>query len=244
MRPIRVLLAVVVTLAVVACSGGAAPGASTETLAASSPGATAAPDTSASAPSDAPASESPSQAATTVIPADCAEGFAAYLAAIEPLVATFDPAKDKLADLYAAQDAAREKSMELLDANDSRAPYSCEEVGLAWAYFDSNTPWDAVMVVAGEAAPGAVGYLTGLRTHAATDGATLADYGIDGCDAAVSGIKQAVRKAKVSGVDKLTFQQGVELVGRYKAYMHDVQDGVCPPDDLGNDEFGFMAPAR
>ena len=99
-------------------------------------------------------------------------------------MAKFDPAKDTLGALYKAEDAAGDKAHELLQANNSTAPYSCSEVGLEWAYFDAHTPWDAVLVVASGAAPGTVGYLHALRDHAALDEAVLADYGIDGCDGA------------------------------------------------------------
>ena len=52
------------------------------------------------------------------------------------------------------------------------------------------------------------------------------------------------RSKKVSGIDEMAFQDGVELLGRYKAYMHDVQDEECPRDALGNDEFDFMGPRQ
>jgi hypothetical protein len=83
-----------------------------------------------------------------------------------------------------------------------------------------------------------------MRAQAALDVATLADYGIDGCDAAVSTIKKAVKNQKVSGVDKMPFQDGIDLLGKYNAYMHEVQNEACPRDELGNDEFGFMGPGR
>lgn len=221
------------------CSGSAAPGGG---LVTSGP-------TSGSVPTDAPgsvpaATDGASAATTTVLPADCAKGLGEYLVAIEPLVSKFDPAKDTLGALYKADDAAADKAMELLTANDSRAPYSCSDVGLEWAYFDASSPWDAVLAVAAATAPGTVGYLNGLRATAALDAAKLADYGIDGCDAAVTTIKKAVKGESVSGIDKLDFKDAVELLGRYKAYMNDVQDDVCPPDALGNKEFDFMAPGQ
>lgn len=199
------------------------------------------------APGSGPAAtDEPSAATTTTLPPACAEGLGKYLVAIEPLVSKFDPAKDTLGDLYKADDKAGDKAMELLTANDSRAPYSCSEVGLEWAYFDASTPWDAVLAVATASAPGTVPYLNALRDQAATDEATLADYGIDGCDAAVSSIRKDVkaRSKKASGVDEMSVPDGLDLVGRYNAYMHEVQDEVCPRDQLGNDEFEFMGSAR
>ncbi len=237
----RTLLAAVVLLMTLlaACSGSAAPGAGQATNAP-----TTGPDATGAPGSVPAATDGASAASTTVIPPECAKGLGEYLVAIEPLVSKFDPAKDTLGDLYDADDAAAGKADELLTANDSKAPYSCSEVGLEWAYFDLNTPWDAVLAVAADTAPGTVGYLNGLRATAALDAAKLADYGIDGCDAAVTTIKKAVKGQSVSGVDKLDFKDAVELLGRYKAYMSDVQDEVCPPDALGNKEFDFMAPGQ
>lgn len=242
MRRLLPPLVVPLMVVLVGCSSSAAPGGGQATTAP-----TAGPDATNGPESVAPATDDASAATTTALPADCAKGLGEYLVAIEPLVAKFDPAKDTLGDLYKVDDAAGDKAMELLTANDSRAPYSCSEVGLEWAYFDANTPWDAVLAVANDAAPGTVGYLNGLRANAALDEAKLADYGIDGCDGAVSSIKKDVKalsKKKLSGVDEMDFQAGVELLGRYKAYMHDVQDEKCPRDALGNDEFGFMSPGR
>lgn len=241
MRRLLPPLVAMLMILLAACSGSAAPGGSQATNAP-----TKGSDATGAARSAPAATDEPSGAATTVLPADCAEGLGKYLVAIEPLVAKFDPAKDTLGALYKAEDVAGDKAYELLQANDSTAPYSCSEVGLEWAYFDSRTPWDAVLGVAGDAAPGTVGYLNGLRATAALDGAKLAEYGIDGCDAAVSSIKKDVkaRSKKVSGIDEMAFQDGVELLGRYKAYMHDVQDEECPRDALGNDEFDFMGPRQ
>ena len=182
----------------------------------------------------------------TGLPAACAEGFAKYLVAIEPLVSGFDPATGTLADLSSAEEAARSKGMELLTANDSRAPYSCSEVGLEWASFDSNTPWDAVLAVATDAAPGTVAYLTGLQATSAFDVNTMSVYGIDGCDAAVASIKDRVAAQTsddVSGVDEMPFDDGIALAGLYRAYMREVQNEACPRDALGNDEFDFMRAA-
>ena len=241
MRRFLALAVVLLMASLVGCSGAAAPGGGQ---------ATNAPTTGAAA-TIAPASEAPapgeaSAATTTTLPPACAEGLGKYLVAIEPLVSKFDPAKDTLSDLYKADDRARDKALELLQANDDRAPYSCSEVGLEWAYFDARTPWDAVLAVANASAPGTIAYLNALRDQAATDEAELADYGIDGCDAAVSSIKKDVkaRSKKVSGVDEMSVPDGLDLVGRYNAYMHEVQDEVCPRDQLGNDEFEFMGSAR
>ena len=123
-----------------ACSGSAAPGGSQVTNAP-----TKGADATEAAGSVPAASDEPSGATTTVLPAECAEGLGKYLVAIEPLVAKFDPAKDTLGALYKAEDAAGDKAYELLQANNSTAPYSCSEVGLEWAYFDAHTPWDAVL---------------------------------------------------------------------------------------------------
>ncbi len=44
-------------------------------------------------------------------------------------------------------------------------------------------------------------------------------------------------------VDEMPFDEAVALVGLYRAYMREVRNEVCPRDELGNDEFGFMASA-
>jgi hypothetical protein len=158
-------------------------------------------------------------------------------------VSAFDPATATLRDLETADEAVREKSLELLRANDSRAPYSCSEVGLEWAYFDSRTPWDAVLAVAGAAAPGTVAYLTAVRDLAAIDVAKLTDYGVDGCDAAVADIKERVAAERAGGADhvrEMPIQEGLALLGLYKSYLAEVRAEVCPRDELGNDEFGFF----
>lgn len=166
--------------------------------------------------------------------------------AIEPLVASFDPAKATLDDLTKAGKGARDKAIELLNANGGRATYSCSEVGLEFAYFDSKTPWEAVLAVASDAAPGTVAYLTGLRAMAAMDVAVLSDYGIAGCDDAVKTIKKGVADQKASGkkrVVEMPFDPGLELLGLYKTYMRQVQTEACPRDALGNDEFVFIGAA-
>ena len=219
-----------------ASSAPSAPGGS------SAPGGPSAPSSQASAAS----SGAPAASTTTALPADCAAGLAKYLVAIEPIVSGFDPAKAKLGDLFTTDDAVHEKSMELLRANDSRAPYSCSEVGLEWAYFDSSTPWDAVMAVAGESAPGTAAYLTAVRAISAHDVNTVSVYGIEGCDAVVASLKKRVAaqtSKDVSEVVDMPFDDGLALLGLYKAYMRDVRNEVCPRDELGNDEFGFMGAA-
>lgn len=226
------------------------PGAATGSVTpASSPPASSgeptaeAPSSSASAPASASAQAS---AATIVLPVACAEGLAAYLVAIEPIVSSFDPATGTLGDLSSADQATSEKAFELLDANGGNATYSCSEVGLEWAYFDARTPWDAVLAVAADAAPGTVPYLTGLRATTALDEAQLSDYGIAGCDDAVAAIKEQIAAEIAAGtanVEAMPFEEGVQLLGLYKAYIREVQIEACPRDALGNDEFGFIGTA-
>jgi hypothetical protein len=215
---------------------GAAPGSAAPGL---SGGPTAeAPSSNESAP--------PSASTTVVLPVKCAEGLAAYLVAIEPIVASFDPATGTLGDLSTVDRATNEKSYELLDANGGRAPYSCSEVGLEWAYFDPRTPWDAVLAVAAQSAPGTVAYLNGLRATTALDEAELSDYAITGCDDAVAAIKQRVAAQMSAGTDDveaMPYDDGLELLGLYKAYIRQVQLEACPRDALGNDEFGFIGTA-
>ena len=217
---------------------GGTAGVGTPTIAA--PGSSVEP--TAGAPSS--GASAPSSASTGVtLPAECAAGLAAYLVAIEPIVASFDPASATLGDLDSADQATSEKAFELLDANGGRATYSCSEVGLEWAYFDSNTPWDAVLAVAADAAPGTVPYLTGLRAKTSLDLAELSDYDIEGCGEAVQAIKEQVAdqlSAGMEGAETMPFNAGVELLGLYKAYIRQVQLEACPRDELGNDEFGFF----
>jgi hypothetical protein len=245
MRVFLVILAIMLA----GCSGAAGSAAPTDE------GTSAPTATSSEAPDGSPAPsveasaanpEPPAASAATALPAACAEGFAKYLVAIEPLVSAFDPASGTLADLFSAEEAARSKAMELLTANDSRAPYSCSEVGLEWAYFDSDTPWDAVLAIAADTAPGTVAYLSGLQATSAFDVNTLSVYGIEGCDDAVASIKESVGAEMGDGltrVDEMPFGDAIALVGLYRAYMREVQNEVCPRDELGNDEFGFMATA-
>ena len=241
MRRFLPLLMMVLLIGCSQAPGAAAPGAATPSSAApGSPG-----GSTAEAPSSA-ASAPPSASTTVVLPAKCAAGLAAYLVAIEPIVGSFDPATRTLGDLASAKQATSDKAYELLSANGGRAPYSCSEVGLEWAYFDVNSPWDAILAVAADAAPGTVAYLTGLRATSALDVAKLSDYGIAGCDDAVKTIKKRVAAQTASGtkgVEKMPFAAGVELLGLYKAYIRQVQIGVCPRDALGNAEFGFIGTA-
>ena len=132
--------------------------------------------------------------------------------------------------------ATSDKAFELLSANGGRAPYSCSEVGLEWAYFDANSPWDAILAVAADAAPGTVAYLTGLRAMSALDVAKLSDYGIAGCDDAVKTIKQRVAAQTASGtkgVEKMPFDAGVKLLGLYKAYIRSGPDRGMPARRAG-----------
>jgi hypothetical protein len=238
----RLLLSVlVIVLVLMGCSGS--PGtAATDGPAAVSSAPSASPGSSAAGETVAPPSAAPSAAAGTdaALPAACAEGLAKYLTAIEPIVSSFDPATATLGDLSTADQAVQEKSYELLVANDSTAPYSCSEVGLEWAYFDANTPWDAVLAVAGTAAPGTVGYLTATRDMAMIDVAKVTDYGVEGCDAAVAKIRAGVAAGGADGAEKMALQEGLALLGLYKAYLADVRNEICPRDELGNDEFDFF----
>jgi hypothetical protein len=193
----------------------------------------------------APSGAVPSQAAGNggVLSGACESGFAKYLTQIESIVTAFDPTTATLGDLSAADQAVGDKSIELLMANNATAPYSCPEAGLQWAYFDSNTPWDAVLAVADAQAPGTVAYLTAVRDMAAIDVAKVADYGVDGCEAAVASIKQQIAAAVKGGAAKaeaMTLMDGLALLGLYRAYMADVRNDVCPKDVLGNDEFDFF----
>ena len=243
----RLFSVVVIVLVLVACtvSPGAAP---TEGPAAGSSAPSAPPASSASgetAVPPSPASAAPSAAAgnTSVLPGACEAGFAKYLTEIESIVSAFDPATATLGNLSTAEQAVQEKSYELLSANNSTAPYSCSEVGLEFAYFDSNTPWDAVMAVASNAAPGTVAYLTAVRDMAAIDVAKVTDYGVEGCDAAVASIKKRIAaelSGGAEGGEEMALKEGLALLGLYKAYMADVRNEICPRDELGNDEFGFF----
>ena len=242
MRRLLSVLVIVLMLAGCSATPGAAPtdGPPAGSSAPSAPSGSSAPGETALPPS--PAS---SQAAGNagVLPGACEAGFAKYLTEIESIVSAFDPATATLGDLSTADQAVQEKSYELLAANNSTAPYSCSEVGLEFAYFDSNTPWDAVMAVASTAAPGTVAYLTAVRDMAAIEVAKVTDYGVEGCDAAVASIKERVAAELSGGADggeDMGLKEGLALLGLYKAYMADVRNEICPRDELGNDEFGFF----
>jgi hypothetical protein len=177
------------------------------------------------------------------LPADCAEGFAAYLVEIEPIVSGLDPATATLGDLDTLDQAVHARSIELLQANDSRATYDCSAIGLEWAYFDASSPWDTVLTFAADEAPGTVAYLTALRDWKGLDEATLADYDIPHCDAAVNSIQERVAGQTTSGVaevSEMPLDEGLDLLGLYRAYLEEVRNEVCPRDELGNDEFDFF----
>ena len=133
-----------------------------------------------------PATTLAEEASTGAIPAECAAGFTEYLKEIEPIVAGFDPATAKVGDYYAVKDAVGEKSREALEANDYEATYSCSEVGLEFAYFDSRTPWAAVLVIATDQAPGTAAYLEATQEVSAMDVGQMTDYGAATCDEAVA----------------------------------------------------------
>jgi hypothetical protein len=186
----------------------------------------------------------PTTGTGVVIPAACAAGFTDYLKLIEPVVAKFDPKTATLGDFETADDAASEKGLEAMTANGSRATYSCSEVGLEFNYFDTRSPWDAILEIAKAHAPGTVAYLEVNRKVAAIDTAKMSDYDVATCDDAVARIKKAVADQLAAGsetVQDMKIDEGLALSGLYGAYMHDVGDGKCPADVLGNDEFGFMS---
>ena len=182
-------------------------------------------------------------AAGVVIPAACAAGFIEYLKAIEPVVSGFDPATDTLGDFVDADRAAGDKGFELMSANGSRATYSCSEVGLEFNYFDSRSPWAAIHAIASAQAPGTVGYLLVNERVSNVDIGVMSDYDVATCDEAVASIKADVAAASADGaesVDDLSVDEGIALLGLYKAYIAQAREEVCPRDELGNDEFGFM----
>ena len=85
-----------------------------------------------------------------------------------------------------------------------------------------------------------MGYLTAVRDMAAIDVAKVTDYGVEGCDAAVAKIKAGVAAGGAGGAEKMALQEGLALLGLYKAYLADVRNEICPRDQLGNDEFDFF----
>jgi hypothetical protein len=241
----RWLPALLVVL-LVGCTGGSAtsPSAAPSTADQPSPASSAAQSSGAASaePSGAPAGSAAPSAAGG-LPAGCAAGFAAYLVEIEPIVSGFDPATATLGDLDTVDQAVHEKSIELLDANDSRATYDCSAIGVVGAYSAASAPWAAVGPSAAAAAPGTVAYLTALRDWKGLDEAALADYDIPHCDAAVDYIQEAVAgqtTTGVEGVEEMPLADGLRLLGVYRAYLQEVRNEVCPRDELGNDEFGFF----
>ncbi|MGQ0849579.1 MAG: hypothetical protein ACT4OP_10760 [Actinomycetota bacterium] len=231
------------TLVVAACGGGSASTSVAEaptTQPAAAP-TTPATDTTLSA-SDGPATTL-AAGPSAGLPEDCADGLAEYFGEIEPVVAGFDPGSAMMGEFFRFDDAASDRTYELVSANDSQATYDCNAVGLSWAYFDSNSPWEAVIEVAAERAPGAVAYLEGVKAVSAIDVAVMTNYGVSTCEEAVAQIKQAVADQVAAGKETLAhmaFHDGLELFGLYNAYMAEVQDERCPRDELGNDEFDFM----
>ena len=185
----------------------------------------------------------PTAAAGAVIPAACAAGFTDYLKLIEPIVAGFDPARSTFGDFYTVDNAASDKGTDVMLANGAKATYSCPEVGLEYNSFGINSPWAAILEIAHAQASGTVAYLEMERKVVALDNAKLSDYGSTGCDDAVARIRQAVADQSGAGKDTVAdmgVDAGLALFGLYTAYLSQVQDGVCPPDVLGNDEFDFM----
>jgi len=88
-------------------------------------------------------------------------------------------------------------------------------------------------------------FLTAVRDHRADKVAKVADFGVTGCDAAVTAIKKGVTGHASGGKDlkDMPLGAGLRLLGLYDAYMHDVQNGACPPNELGNagyESFGSM----
>jgi hypothetical protein len=235
----RLLLVVSVLLA--AC-GGTSVSTSLPVLT-PVPGQTAGPATPGSATGAPPAATAaPTSGAPGVaIPASCLTGFTDYLKKLEPAVAGFDPATTTFGDLQNVEEAARMVGIDLL-TNGGGATYSCSEVGLEFAYFDSRSPWPAIFEVANAQAPGTVPYLQTVEELSANDNATIADYGSATCEDASTRIKAGVSGLSGAGADSVRdvrVADGLELLGLYKSYLHAVADGTCP-DVLGNDEFDFF----
>ena len=235
----RRVLAVVTLIALAGCGGGGTPatgqpGQSSGTVATITPGQTGAAATQAP-----PATQS--AGGTTALPAGCAAGFIAYLKLIEPEAARFDPATATLKDFDTVDRAVHEKSIEAL--NNPATLYDCSSVGLEFAYFDAGTPWDTVLQVASAEAPGTVDYFTTVRRKSASVVGKMADYGATSCEDAVARIQRGVQDATESGagdVGDMTLDDGLALLGLYDTYLHEVQNGACPADKLGNDEFEFF----
>jgi hypothetical protein len=177
------------------------------------------------------------------IPASCLDGFTAFLKLIEPVTAEYDPGTATLADYSDIDHAVSAKGIEAMDANGGRATYSCPEVGLEFAYFDSSSPWEAILELATVEAPGTFGYLATKHQESLLEVAELSDFSVATCDEAVSRIKDAVSGQMGAGTESvadMAISPGFEILGLYEAYLADVRDGDCPADQLGNDEFEFF----
>ena len=233
-------LLLLVSLLLAACGGTTV--STTLPVLTPAPGQTAGPATPG-AVTDAPpaATTAPASPSTgAAIPASCATGFTDYLRKMEPAVAAFDPAADSFADLQGFEEAARMVGLDILTT--SGATYSCSEVGLEFAYFDSRSPWPAIFEIANASAPGTVPYLEVVEELSANDNGTIADYGAATCEDASSRIKAGVSGLKASGAAsarEVAVEAGLELLGLYKSYLHAVAGGTCP-DVLSNDEFNFF----
>ena len=108
---------------------------------------------------------------------------------------------------------------------------------------DSRSPWAAIHEIASAQAPGTVAYLQVNERASNIEIGVMSDFGIATCDGAVTEIKQDVAAQTAAGaenVDDLSVDEGLALLGLYKAYIAQVREEVCPRDELGNDEFGFM----
>ncbi len=235
----RLLPLVVVVLA--ACGGGptATPGPGQTTAVGQTPGPAA---TAGPAATVGPGATLLPPPGGVTIPEACAAGFVEYLKAIEPVVSGFDPATSTLGDFFTTDQAASEKGVELLVANDGNATYSCSEVGLEFAYFDARSPWAAIHQVASANAPGTEPYLQVNERVAALDNTQLSDFGAATCADASGRIKEAVSgliSAGTASAEDMPVEAGIDLLGLYRAYLNSVADGTCP-DVLGNDEFDFF----
>ena len=216
-----------------ACGGGATsptnPGATTNAAQTIGPGATT--------------NATPTAGTSVVIPAACAAGFIEYLKGIEPVVSGFHSASAAFGDFFSVDEAASEKGVEIMMANGAAATYSCPEVGLEFAYFDTRSPWSAIHEIAAANAPGTIAYLQIKELVSAIDTAELSDYGVVSCDDAVARIKKGVADETGAGTESaedMDVDAGLALLGLYRAYLADVRDGACPADALGNDEFDFF----
>jgi hypothetical protein len=229
------------SIVVSTCGGGTSgpTGGAQATAGGSSP----APAPGASTSTNATPVTGPATPGTVAIPDSCKTGFIAYLKAIEPVVSDFKASTSTFGDFFDVDQAAGEKGIELMTTNGGRATYSCSEVGLEFAYFDSHSPWAAIQEVAAANAPGTVDYLQTHEKVSSLDNAQLSDYSVTTCDDAVSRIKAGVSDTMGAGqetVDDMAVPTGVALLGLYHAYLGQVQAGACPADKLGNDEFAFF----